>query len=45
LKFDIDLGSLLRWIRIGTTRRGNPMAAVFFSFILVEVRYNRKKKT
>jgi hypothetical protein len=28
---------------MGTTRRGNPVAAVCFTFILVEVSYNRKK--
>jgi hypothetical protein len=31
------LGPLLRWIRAGTTRRGNPLAAVVFTFLLVQV--------
>ncbi len=31
------LGPLLRWIRAGTTRRGNPWAAVIFTFLLVQV--------
>ena len=33
------LGPLLRWIRGGTTRRGNPWAAVLFTFILVQVSF------
>jgi hypothetical protein len=33
-----NLGPLLRWIRGGTTRRGNPWAAVIFTFLLVQVR-------
>ena len=31
------LGPLLRWSRAGTTRRGNPWAAVVMTFILVQV--------
>ncbi|CAF3840149.1 unnamed protein product, partial [Adineta steineri] len=37
LSIDEIFGSLLRWIRIGTTNRGNPVAAVFLTFILVEL--------
>ena len=32
------LGILLRWIRSGTTRQGNPIAAFLFTFALVEVK-------
>ncbi|CAF2053610.1 unnamed protein product [Rotaria magnacalcarata] len=37
LSTDEIFGSMLHWVRLGTTRRGNPMAAVFFTFILVEL--------
>ncbi|CAF0776434.1 unnamed protein product [Rotaria sordida] len=37
LSIDEIFGSVLHWVRVGTTRRGNPMAAVFFTFILVEL--------
>ncbi|CAF3975806.1 unnamed protein product [Rotaria sp. Silwood2] len=37
LSIDEIFGSILHWVRVGTTRRGNPMAAVFFTFILVEL--------
>ena len=31
------LGPLLHWLKRGTTRHGNPVAAVFVTFVLVEV--------
>ncbi|CAF4421600.1 unnamed protein product [Rotaria socialis] len=37
LSADEIFGSMLHWVRLGTTRRGNPMAAVLFTFILVEL--------
>ncbi|CAF4580420.1 unnamed protein product [Rotaria sp. Silwood1] len=37
LSIDEIFGPILHWVRVGTTRRGNPMAAVFFTFILVEL--------
>ena len=30
-------GPLLHWLKRGTTRHGNPVAAVFVTFVLVEV--------
>lgn len=37
LAIDEIFGPLLRWIRAGTTRRGNPWAAVIFTFLLVQL--------
>ncbi|UJR36564.1 hypothetical protein I4U23_029283 [Adineta vaga] len=37
LSIDEIFGLLLRWIKKGTTRHGNPVAAVFCTFILVEL--------
>jgi hypothetical protein len=38
----LNLGPLLRWIRGGTTRRGNPWAAVVMTFLLVQVSFREK---
>ncbi|CAF1067493.1 unnamed protein product [Rotaria magnacalcarata] len=37
LAVDEIFGSVLSWIRAGTTRHGNPWAAVIFTFILVQL--------
>ena len=39
LAIDEIFGPLLRWIRAGTTRRGNPWAAVILTFLLVQVKF------
>ncbi|CAF1299864.1 unnamed protein product [Adineta ricciae] len=37
LAIDEIFGPLLRWLKRGTTRHGNPVAAVFVTFVLVEL--------
>lgn len=40
-RIDRVLGPVLRWIRGGTTRRGNPWAAVVMTFVLVQVSHRQ----